>query len=54
MAETLAAFGVSGEHEDLRVLAELAMGDSQLPYNPRELEEEEMIKLYCRICGKDK
>lgn len=51
MADILTAYGVSGEQNNLCDLAELALGDSQLPYNPRELEEEDMLKIYGKICA---
>jgi len=46
LTETLRDFGVPGDREALMPLVDLAMGDSQLPYNPRALEEDDIYNLY--------
>ena len=46
LTETLKDFGVPADPEKLEPLVELASGDGQLPYNPRMLEDEDIINLY--------
>ncbi len=46
ITETLADLGVPAAESDLRELAELAAGDGQISYNPRYLEEEDIMNLY--------
>ena len=46
LTQTLKDFGVPDSREALQPLIDLAMGDSQLPYNPRDLEEDDLYKLY--------
>ena len=46
LTQTLKDFGVPADRESLNPLIDLAMGDSQLPYNPRTLEEDDVYKLY--------
>lgn len=46
LTQTLKDFGVPADPEALQPLIDLAMGDSQLPYNPRALEEDDVYKLY--------
>jgi alcohol dehydrogenase class IV len=48
LTETLKDFGVPDDREALLQLVELAMGDSQVPYNPRYLEEEDVYNLYLK------
>ena len=46
LTQTLKDFGVPEGREALQPLIDLAMGDSQLPYNPRSLEDDDVYKLY--------
>ncbi len=46
LTQTLKDFGVPEDREALEPLIELTMGDSQLPYNPRYLEEDDIYHLY--------
>ena len=46
LTQTLKDFGVPKDREALLPLVDLAMGDSQLPYNPRALEEDDVCNLY--------
>jgi alcohol dehydrogenase class IV len=48
LTQTLKDFGVPEDRESLNPLIDLAMGDSQLPYNPRCLEEDDVCKLYLK------
>jgi alcohol dehydrogenase len=48
LTQTLKDFGVPDDREALQPLIDLAMGDSQLPYNPRELEEDDVYNLYLK------
>ncbi len=48
LTQTLKDFGVPEDREALQPLIDLAMGDSQLPYNPRCLEEDDVCKLYLK------
>jgi alcohol dehydrogenase class IV len=48
LTQTLKDFGVPENREALQPLIDLAMGDSQLPYNPRYLEEDDVYKLYLK------
>lgn len=48
LTQTLKDFGVPEDREALEPLIDLAMGDSQLPYNPRNLEEDDVYNLYLR------
>ena len=48
MTQTLKDFGVPESREALQPLIDLAMGDSQLPYNPRCLEEDDVCSLYLK------
>lgn len=44
--ETLKDFNVPDDRDKLQELVEIASGDSQVGYNPRYLEEEDILKLY--------
>lgn len=48
LTETLKDFGVPDDREALQPLIDLAMGDSQLPYNPRSLEDDDVYNLYLK------
>lgn len=48
LTQTLKDFGVPDDREALEPLIDLAMGDSQLPYNPRDLEEDDVYHLYLK------
>ena len=48
LTQTLKDFGVPEDREALQPLIDLAMGDSQLPYNPRDLEEDDVYNLYLK------
>ena len=44
--ETLKDFGVPADREKLELMVDLVNADAQLPFNPRELEEDDIIHLY--------
>ena len=46
LTDTLKDHGVTDDGEDLSALAELAVGDSQISYNPRYVEEEDLLEIY--------
>ena len=46
LTETLKDFGVPTEREALQPLVELAAADGQIGYNPRYVEEEDIVNLY--------
>jgi alcohol dehydrogenase class IV len=48
LTESLKDFNVPAEKENLMPLVELAAGDSQVAYNPRYLEEEDILNLYLK------
>ena len=48
LTQTLKDFGVPEGRDALQPLIDLAMGDSQLPYNPRTLEEDDVYNLYIK------
>ena len=48
LTQTLKDFGVPADRKSLNPLIDLAMGDSQLPYNPRDLEEDDVYNLYLK------
>ena len=48
LTQTLKDFGVPEGRDALQSLIDLAMGDSQLPYNPRDLEEDDVYNLYMK------
>jgi alcohol dehydrogenase class IV len=48
LTQTLKDFDVPDDREALQPLIDLAMGDSQLPYNPRDLEEDDVYNLYLK------
>jgi alcohol dehydrogenase class IV len=48
LTQTLKDFGVPGDREALQPLVELASGDGQISYNPRYVEEEDIINLYLK------
>ena len=48
LTQTLKDFGVPEGRDALQPLIDLAMGDSQLPYNPRDLEEDDVYNLYMK------
>ena len=48
LTQTLKDFGVPDTREALQPLIDLAMGDSQLPYNPRCLEDDDVCNLYLK------
>jgi len=48
LTQTLKDFDVPDDREALQPLIDLAMGDSQLPYNPRELEDDDVYHLYLK------
>jgi alcohol dehydrogenase class IV len=48
LTQTLKDFGVPEGREALQPLIDLSMGDSQLPYNVRSLEEDDVYNLYLK------
>ncbi len=48
LTQTLKDFGVPEGREALQPLIDLSMGDSQLPYNLRSLEEDDVYNLYLK------
>ena len=48
LTETLKDFGVTADRDNLEPLVDLVSADAQLPYNPREVDEEDIINLYCQ------
>jgi alcohol dehydrogenase class IV len=48
LTQTLKDFGVPDDREALQPMIDLAMGDSQLPYNPCDLEEDDVYNLYLK------
>jgi len=46
LTDTLTDLNIPSDEESLRALSELAAGDSQISYNPRYLEEEDILNLY--------
>ena len=48
LTETLKDLNIPEDNESLEALAELAGGDSQISYNPRYLEEEDILNLYLK------
>ena len=48
LAQTLKDLGVPEGREALQPLIDLAMGDSQISYNPRSLEEDDVYNLYLK------
>ena len=48
LTQTLKDFGVPEGREALQPLIDLSMGDSQLPYNVRTLEEDDVYNLYLK------
>jgi alcohol dehydrogenase len=48
LTQTLTDFGVPESREALQPLIDLSMGDSQLPYNLRSLEEDDVYNLYLK------
>ncbi len=46
LTQTLKDFGLTDDRERLMPTVELAASDSQVGYNPRYLEEEDLLKLY--------
>ena len=48
LTETLKNFGVPNEKEKLMPLVELAAADSQITYNPCDLEEEDILDLFLK------
>jgi len=48
LTETLKDLNIPEDDESIRALAELAGGDSQISYNPRYLEEEDIVNLYLK------
>jgi alcohol dehydrogenase class IV len=48
ITQTLKDFGVPGDREALQPLVEVASGDGQISYNPRYVEEEDIINLYLK------
>ncbi|MBN2178210.1 MAG: iron-containing alcohol dehydrogenase [Deltaproteobacteria bacterium] len=48
LTETLKDLNIPEDNESLQSLAELAGGDSQISYNPRYLEEEDILNLYLK------
>jgi alcohol dehydrogenase class IV len=48
LTQTLKDFGVPEGREALQPLIDTAMGDSQLPYNARTLEEDDVYELYMK------
>jgi alcohol dehydrogenase class IV len=48
LTETLKDLNIPEDNESLQALAELAGGDSQISYNPRYLEEEDILNIYLK------
>jgi lactaldehyde reductase len=48
LTETLKDFNVPAEKESLMPTVELAAGDSQVSYNPRYLEDDDILNLYLK------
>jgi alcohol dehydrogenase class IV len=48
LTETLKDFGVPEDRDALQSLMEVASGDSQITYNPRYCEEDDIINLYLK------
>jgi alcohol dehydrogenase class IV len=48
LTDTLASLGVPADKGKLAPLAETAMGDSQIGYNPNPIEEDGVIELYLK------
>jgi len=48
LTQTLKDFGVPADREALQPLVDLASGDGQISYNPRYVEEEDIINLYLK------
>ncbi len=48
LTDTLASLGVPDDREKLQPLAETAMGDSQISYNPNPIEESDILDLYLK------
>ena len=48
LTQTLKEWGVSDDREKLMETVELAAGDSQIGYNPRYVEEEDLVNLYLK------
>ena len=48
LTDTLKDLGVPDNREELRPLAETAMGDSQISYNPNPIEESDVLDLYLK------
>jgi alcohol dehydrogenase class IV len=48
LTDTLASLGVPNDREKLQPLAETAMGDSQISYNPNPIEESDILDLYLK------
>ena len=48
LTETLKDFNVPEEAEKLKPMVELAGADGQISYNPRYLEEEDILGLYIK------
>ncbi|HUL29735.1 MAG TPA: iron-containing alcohol dehydrogenase [Thermodesulfobacteriota bacterium] len=48
LTQTLKDFGVPEGRDALQPLIDLAMGDSQVPYNPRYLEEDDVYNLFLK------
>ncbi len=46
LTETLKDFGVPTDRDELQPLVELAAADGQIGYNPRYVEEEDIVSLY--------
>jgi len=48
LTDKLGDFGVPNDPEDLSALVELAAGDSQMTYNPRMLDDTDILKLFLK------
>jgi alcohol dehydrogenase class IV len=48
LTDTLKSLGVPDDKEKLQSLAETAMGDSQIGYNPNPIEEADVVNLYLK------
>jgi len=48
LTQTLKDLGVPTDRESLKPLMELASGDSQITYNPRYCEEDDILDLYLK------
>ena len=48
LTDTLKSLGVPDDREKLQPLAETAMGDSQISYNPNPIEEADILDLYLK------